>query len=305
MKKLWKIVILVIVLCTGLVFVLDNTGLEKIDIEDGSLYGRLSKENSETVVLIVAGSGRTDMNGNTDNSKDRNDSLLQLSEELNKKGISTLRFDKRTAGKSANSVKKQMPEFDLFVSDCIAWIQYLEKLGYKKIYIAGHSQGSLVGMLAALEEPVDGFISLAGAGQSIDKVLIDQLSSKYDASSKEMEILKDLQNGEIDHTISGDSMFSPENQEFILSWMQYNPSEIIKKLEIPILIINGEDDLQVKTSEAFLLSDTLKGVEPVIISNMNHLLKEVNNEKENLASYSDPSYPVHEDVINEIVSFIN
>jgi fermentation-respiration switch protein FrsA (DUF1100 family) len=49
------------------------------------------------------------------------------------------------------------------------------------------------------------------------------------------------------------SLFAKQNHEFLISYINYIPSEEIKKLKIPILILNGTKDLQVKTSEAELL----------------------------------------------------
>ena len=64
--------------------------------------------------------------------------------------------------------------FDDFVTDAKSIISYFEPK-FETIVVAGHSQGSLVGLLA-LEGGVSGFISLAGAGKSIDQILIEQIS---------------------------------------------------------------------------------------------------------------------------------
>lgn len=305
MKKLWIIIVVTVLCCVGIVYLSEHLRYERIETPDGTLFGKLDKQDSESVVLIVAGSGPTDMNGNTSYFKERNDSLLQLSSELAKRGISTFRYDKRTAGKSKDSmIIRSSNGFDMFVDDCISCIKYLKNIGYNNIYIAGHSQGSLVGMLAALKEPVTGFISIAGAGQSIDKVMIKQFQAVYGPDSDQEKIMKDLQKGIINESISiDDTMFALHNQEFLVSWMKYDPKEIISLLQCDILLIQGDADLQVEINEAMLLADACENEKLVIVPNMNHVLKEIQSEKENVDSYKDPSFTVHKDLINEIAIF--
>src|SRR5690606_20116479 len=68
--------------------------------------------------------------------------------------------------------------FGDFIVDATAIIDHFKKDNrFSKIYIIGHSQGSLVGMVAA-QGKADGFISIAGAGQEIDDVIVEQLSQQ-------------------------------------------------------------------------------------------------------------------------------
>ncbi|GIV43555.1 MAG: hypothetical protein KatS3mg035_0678 [Bacteroidia bacterium] len=67
------------------------------------------------------------------------------------------------------------------VNDAVSWINWI-KQNYPemKIVIAGHSEGSLIGMIAAHKTNSDKYISIAGAGFSADSVLKQQLSSVAD-----------------------------------------------------------------------------------------------------------------------------
>ena len=76
-----------------------------IDVEKGKLLGRLMAPKGKydtPVMIIVAGSGPTDMNGNS-GAMFVNNSLLQLAEMLADNGISSIRFDKRGQGESKSS----------------------------------------------------------------------------------------------------------------------------------------------------------------------------------------------------------
>ena len=87
--------------------------------------------------------------------------------------------------------------------------------------------------------------------------------------------------------------------------MQYNPKDLIKKLEIPVLIINGTKDLQVAITEAQQLKEAKEEAQLEIIENMNHLLFEINGDDlVNSKSYNDNSYVVMPQVIEIITAFI-
>ena len=97
--------------------------------------------------------------------------LLQIT------GIATFRYDKRIVKQILKKDIDPNITFDDFVTDAVSTIDYFKKEDkYAGIYVIGHSQGSLVGMLAA-KDRADGYISLAGAGQSIDKVITEQIAS--------------------------------------------------------------------------------------------------------------------------------
>jgi hypothetical protein len=99
-------------------------------------------------------------------------------------------------------------------------------------------------------------------------------------------------------------LFSKPNQAFFITWMAYNPSEEIKKLQIPVLIINGTKDLQVKVEEANKLHEAKPDSEIVIIENMNHILKNIDKDENNMKSYYSPDFPLSEELINTLDLFI-
>ncbi len=305
MKRIYLLMLAVLVLGIFSVIAVENTGYHKIKVEGGTLFGKITGNNKDSIVLFIAGSGPTDMNGNTPLIKGRNDSFLQAANLLAKEGVSVFRYDKRTAGKSFETFSDLNIEFDVFVDDCVAVIRYLKDIGYENIYIAGHSKGSLVGMLAALKEPVTGFISIAGAGFTVDIVLEKQLLKQLPEDSVEIQTIRKLREGKIDTSINDlNALFTVEKQKFILSWMKYDPAEIIRSLDIPVLIIQGGADVQVDMEDFEALKANNK-FNSSFIDNMNHVLKKIADEKQNIASYSDPSYTVHEDLIKSIINFVN
>ena len=148
----------------------------------GNLSGTLILPTTGKVfklVVIQAGSGPTDRNGNSGNALKANSYRL-IAEALSKKNIATLLIDKRGVGKSMGAMKSEASiRFDDYADDLADWISFIKKdkrIG--KIFIAGHSEGSLVGMIAAQKEKVNGYISIAGAGESIDKIITWQYAQQ-------------------------------------------------------------------------------------------------------------------------------
>jgi len=256
------------------------------------------------LVIFIAGSGPTDRNGNQALMK--NNMLKKLAESLSERGIATFRYDKRVVKQLRTRNLDKNIRFDDFVTDAKSVINHF-KSTYSNLIVAGHSQGSLVGLLA-LDAGANGFISLAGAANSIDQIILEQISKSapfFTADTK--RVLDLLKSGQTttDFPPALSSIFNLDLQPFMSNWMQYNPKDLIKKLEIPVLIINGTKDLQVAITEAQQLKEAKEEAQLEIIENMNHLLFEINGDDlVNSKSYNDNSYVVMPQVIEIITAFI-
>lgn len=139
---------------------------------DGTILVPSTTEKPPLAILI-GGSGPIDRNGNQQMMK--NNSLKFLAEALYDNDIAVFRYDKRIVKQIKDrTLNEESIHFDDFIKDAIDVIEYFKRSkAFSKIYVIGHSQGSLVGMIAA-QNRADGFISLAGAGQEIDDVIVDQ-----------------------------------------------------------------------------------------------------------------------------------
>ena len=296
-------------LCVSSIAQTDNLTFEELIITpliDGTLLIP-NPEKEGVLAIIIADSGATDRNGNQPMMK--NNSLRFLAEDLYKHNIATFRYDKRIVKQmKKGKIAEKNIRFDDFISDAIAVIDFFKQdKRFSKIYIIGHSQGSLIGMVAA-QEGAGGFISIAGAGQEIDDVIVDQLADQAPGLKDNARTsFDDLRANGVAYNYSPglSSIFRKEIQPFIFSWMQYNPQEEIKKLKIPVLIINGDKDNQVQISEAELLKAAKPDAAYKIIPNMNHIFKEVHgNELENSKTYNQYNLPVMPELITTIVDFI-
>jgi pimeloyl-ACP methyl ester carboxylesterase len=259
------------------------------------------------LAIIIGGSGPTDRNGNQQMVV--NNSLKFLAEGLYDNEIATFRYDKRIVKQmKQRTINEKNIRFGDFIDDAVAILEYFKKdKRFSKIYIIGHSQGSLVGMVAA-QGGADGFVSIAGAGQEIDDVIVDQLAKQAPGLVDNARTsFDDLRANGVAYNYSPGlaSIFRKDIQPFIYSWMQYDPKVEIAKLNIPILIINGDKDTQVQVSEAELLKNAKPDAEYLIIPKMNHIFKEIEgNDLENSKSYNIYNLPVMPELINTVSDFI-
>lgn len=283
----------------------------------GDIFGSLKAPNSKTpvpIAIIIAGSGPTDRNGNSQLTQ--NDAYKMLSDELFYSGIATLCFDKRGIAASKSSMKEESDiRFENYIEDVKGWINLLSNdKRFSNIIIIGHSEGSLIGMIAAKNNPkVTKYISIAGMGVPFDVILKEQLEKQLAGqpqATKDLifSYLDKLKQGE---TISNipptlNALFRASLQPYMISVMKYNPQEEIAKLTIPTLIIQGTTDIQVPIEHANLLSVANPKAQKVIIENMNHVLKDCKSSDmaEQTATYSNKSIPLNKEVGKVIINFI-
>ncbi len=107
-----------------------------------------------------------------------NANLQKLAFALANNNVASLRFDKRGIAASTPAAKSEADlRFEDYINDTRDWIKLLkEDKRFSKVIVIGHSEGSLIGMIAATD--ADMFISIAGAGRSADIVIREQLSTQ-------------------------------------------------------------------------------------------------------------------------------
>ena len=281
----------------------------------GDIHGKLMLPESNTpcpVVIIIAGSGPTDMDGNSIGTGLTNNSLLYLARELAANGIASVRYDKRGIGKSsAAGTKEEELRFDHYIDDAAAWADKLAgDARFSKVVIAGHSEGSLIGMVAAKRsKAVKGYVSISGCGSPAYEILEKQLQSQPAQIQKESaEICKELREGrtvaQVPFYLA--ALYRQSVQPYLISWFAYNPAVEIAELNIPVLILQGDKDIQVGVEEAEKLHAAHPSSSLYIIKEMNHVLKHCDTMQQmaQLATYSKPELPIKPELVSHIVEFV-
>ncbi|WP_332367916.1 alpha/beta hydrolase [Spirosoma telluris] len=205
---------------------------------DGTLTLPNTTKKTMPVVLLIAGSGPTDRDCNSGYGLKTN-AFKMLTDSLVAKGIAVARYDKRGSGTNltaaATALKSEEFRFDQYVADAVEFIRQLQAdRRFSQVIVAGHSEGSLVGMLAAEQTKVSKYISIAGAGRNIADVLKEQFRAALP------DTLRSVANGILDSLKAGHtvqrvnpfllSLFSAKKQPGMISWMKYDPQSRLNTL---------------------------------------------------------------------------
>ena len=282
-----------------------GTTLVSIDQEIQGTLLSPKKQNNAPLAILITGSGPTDRDGNQAHLK--NNSLKYLAEGLAEKEISVFRYDKRIiAQMNKGTIQEDKLTFEDGVNDALLVVNYFKKK-YKNIIIIGHSEGALIGILAAQKTPVSKLISLSGAGSNSATLIEEQIKKNAPQLKEESQrILNLLKKGEQVENISPylAPVFRKSVQPYLISWFKYDPTKEIAKMKIPVFIIQGTNDLQVEKKEAQLLKEAQPKAQLLFVEGMNHILKEVKTIEENQQSYLNPDIPISPKLIEAIAQFI-
>jgi alpha-beta hydrolase superfamily lysophospholipase len=234
-----------------------------------------------------------------------------LAEALAQAGFASVRYDKRGIGASrAAAPDESQLRFDTYVDDAAGWIAKLKAdPRFSSVAVIGHSEGALIGMLAAERAGAAAYVSLAGVADGPGAILRKQLAGKLPPplAADNERILASLEQGktvaEVPPALA--AMYRPSVQPYMMSWMRYVPSAHIAALPMPVMIVQGTTDIQVDAGQARALKAARPDAVLTLIPGMNHVLKEVPVDPQHpLASYGDPSLPLHPQLAPAVVGFL-
>lgn len=283
----------------------------------GHLKGTLRTPalKSAPVVLIIPGSGPTDRDGNNPAGIKASTYRL-LAEGLASRGVATLRIDKRGmfASAAATPDANAVTIAD-YVVDVRSWVAVLRKqTGAPCVWVLGHSEGGLVAMAAAKEQAdVCGLVLVATAGRPMGEVLRDQLKANPANGPILGQALHAIDALEQGHRVDTGSMhpalqglFSPAVQGFLISAFSYDPRRVLSDYSKPVLVLQGQRDIQVGEADARLLKQADPLANLVLLPNVNHVLKSVTSDDlgANIATYSNPGLPLASGVVEAIADFL-
>lgn len=259
------------------------------------------------VALIIAGSGPTDRNGNQATLTAQPYRLLASA--LAARGVGSLRYDKAGIAASAHAAPSESDlRFEMGADDAALLVTKLRadpRVG--AVTIIGHSEGSLVGMLAAERVPVDGFVSLAGAGRPIAEILREQLVKAVKDPTllaKANAIIASLVAGNTVSDVPKElaALFRPSVQPYLISWMKYAPAIEVARIATPsVLIAHGSTDIQVPITDAQRLAAARPSATLLVIEGMNHVLKAADTSNASQQdAYTNPSLPVVPELVTAL-----
>ena len=288
------------------------------EVENGTLSGTLLAPDgaAKAAIVIIPGSGPTNRDGNNPLGVSAS-YLKMLAEALAGHGIASIRIDKRGMFESRSTFPDpNAVTFDDYAADALAWVAVAkEKTGVDCVWLAGHSEGGLVALVAAQAAgPVPcGLALIAAPGRRMGVVLAGQLRANPANAAfldDALGAIETLERGEKPDTTGFhpalQPLFNPSIQDFLIDAFARDPAALIAAVTRPVLIVQGEADLQVGAADAGALARAQPEAEHMLLPGMNHVLKAVpeGDTAANLAAYGDPSLPLAPGLADAIAEFI-
>ena len=281
-----------------------------------TLYGTLTVPRNATgpvpVALIIAGSGPTDRNANSPLGI-RANTYAQLAWRLAEHGIATLRYDKRGIAQSRgdfDSAAVARATLGEYAADARALADTLHRdRRFSKVVLIGHSEGSALAILAAnAGAPVAGIASLAGMGRRFGAVLHDQMAGQLDPAALatyDSAMAQYLAGQDPAVPVAWHALFVPANRTFMKSLWEFDATQV-SRVPCPVLIVQGDLDLQVTVADAEALHAARPAARLVILPGDNHMFKLVpsRDRMAQMPAYLDPKTPIDPALVSTIVGWI-
>jgi uncharacterized protein len=267
------------------------------------------------IIVIIPGSGPTDRDGNNSMGVAAAP-YRQLAEALGARGISSVRIDKRGMfGSKAAIANPNRVTIADYADDAHAWAAVMRKRsGAPCVWLLGHSEGGLIA-LAAGQRPAGlcGVIAVSTPGRKLGDVIREQLRANP-ANAPILDValatLGKLEAGEAVDSANLPQALQPlfdnDVQPFLRDLLSHDPARLSASLRLPLLIVQGDRDLQVTVEDAKRLAAAQPKARLAILPGVNHVLKvpATDDRAANLAAYADPALPLAASVAGAISAFV-
>lgn len=282
----------------------------------GRLHGTyLPAGKGAPVVLIVPGSGPTDRDGNSPLGV-RAATYRLIAEGLARRGIASVRIDKRGMFASAKAVKDaNAVTIAAYAADVRSWIGAIRKTtGARCVWLLGHSEGGLVSLAAAQKrDGICGVLLVAAPGRRLGDVLRTQLKGNPANAPYLPQMLEAIKTLEAGKSVDVNRLapavaplFAPRIQGFMRDLFRHDPARLMADMTLPVLILQGDNDLQITLEDAQFLVAARPDAKLVLLPDANHVLKSApkHSVMENLATYANSDLPLAPGVIDALANFI-
>lgn len=263
------------------------------------------------VAVIIAGSGPTDRNGNSVMGI-RPNSYAQLAWRLAERGIATLRYDKRGMPGTQGTFDIRTMTLEDFAGDARAAAESLARDSrFSRVVLIGHSEGASLALIAARQgAPVAGVVHVSGLGRPLGEVMREQLSRQFDSATlvrydtAMKYYLRGDQPADVPQQLA--MLFIPVNRTFMRSLATFDPPAALRAVRQPVLLVQGETDLQATVADAERLHAARPDARLVVIPEVNHVLKHITDRTVpgQMSTYQDPRIPIVPEVVTTIADWI-
>jgi hypothetical protein len=253
-------------------------------------------------VVLVHGSGATDENEAVGPNQPFHDLALGLAS----RGIAVLRYQRRAFAypKAPRVTVREETTDDARAA--VALLAKTPKIDRKRIFVLGHSLGAMLAPRIAEKNPlVAGLVIMAGPTRPLEDVVVEQVTARgtpamVAAAKAALQRIRDPKL-KPDDTVDFIGVKMPAS--YFLDLRHYSPADAAAKLAIPILVLQGDRDIQVRPIDFAGWRKALAArprAKLIHYPTLTHLFTEGNG---TVADYDKASH-VAPAVIEDIVDFI-
>ncbi len=256
-------------------------------------------------VLMLHGSGPVDRDENAPGLA--LNVFRELAHRLARAGAASLRYDKRGVGQSGGDFAKAgMHDLLDDARAGLDWLKSRPEVDPARVYVLGHSEGGILAPILAAEGGLDGIVVISGAAvHPLDWIILEQTQLIRQASDtppeqieRELEQTRafiefvkgsegdweDFSYEQIKQRLPSmtEASFEANKASISLTWYRqhfaHDPAATLGQVDVPVLIVQGEKDLQVPPAEAERMHDALEeagngAVTLHLLPDLNHLLR--------------------------------
>ncbi|MET0331509.1 MAG: alpha/beta fold hydrolase [Dyella sp.] len=212
-------------------------------------------------VLLVAGSGPSDGDETIGPNKPFRDLAIKLAQAE----IASLRYDKRTLTYGARMAGQNMTIDQEVTDDALTALKLLHGLPTidpQHVYLLGHSLGAMLApKIAQKTNDLAGVILMAAPARPLQRLLLEQLTRKIEmhtpATAERQHQLDALQ-AQVAVIDQLDPQHLPKTPlllhlpaSYWLSLRDYDPMATAQALKVPMLVLQGDRDVQVSAQRDF------------------------------------------------------
>jgi uncharacterized protein len=275
-------------------------------------------------VVIAGENGTTTRNGIEVGTVQHN-VYQALAESLAAQGVASLRYDRRCRG---TSECRKIEVYDDYIDDLRGAASFLAAnpaIDPKRIILLGHGEGAFLAasLIGQFDDVAAGLVVVAMPGRTIGKLTAERFRARMaeegrspdeirSAVSKVERVTRPLffnQTGAVKETFDPLDPYDVELMSLLtesqrtVALMVNDPLQVIASVRVPVLILQGEKDLEITTRDAAFLDEALTRIyhpdhTTRILPNMDHLLL-ANDRRPSFASYRDASRSVDPQFLHE------
>lgn len=223
-------------------------------------------------VLLLSGSGAQDRDGARAELPGYRP-FADIADALLHDGFAVLRLDDRGVRASTGRFEGATTEdFARDAAAAVRWLRRQPELHPPQIALVGHSEGALVAMLVARDDPRVWALGLLGAasrsGREIARwqraALVTSDLSAWPAAQRAAVLAR----------AESDADAIAATDPWLRTWFALDPRAIARTVQQPVLVLHGMRDRQVPVEQSEELSAALRHAQLVRVPNANHLLLE-------------------------------